>query len=221
MVWGSIPTTVGANLASAEGQAMMSVWDLRARLYDVCEGSQLRRGAAKARLFAEMQGQVLFLAVGTGVDIMRFPEGQKIIGIDISAEMLRRAETRRRAYHGHLVCALGDAENLAFSDNSFDTVVSSCTMCSVPNPVRALNELYRVLRPGGRLLMFEHVRSRSWVLGLALDFMTLWTRLLGTAMNRDTVASVLKAGFKIVRIESVYLDIILSIYAVKPHNRRN
>lgn len=200
---------------------MMTVWDLRARLYDVCEGSQLRRGAAKARLFAQMQGQVLFLAVGTGVDIMRFPEGQKIIGIDISAEMLRRAETRRRAYHGHLVCTLGDAENLAFSDNSFDTVVSSCTMCSVPNPVRAINELYRVLRPGGRLLMFEHVRSRSWALGLALDLMTLWTRLLGTAMNRDTVASVLTAGFKIVRIESVYLDIILSIHAVKPHNRRN
>lgn len=196
---------------------MMSVWDLRARLYDVCEGSQLRRGAAKARLFAQMQGQVLFLAVGTGVDIMRFPEGQKIIGIDISAEMLRRAEPRRRAYQGHLVCALGDAENLSFSDNSFDTVVSSCTMCSVPNPVRALRELFRVLRPGGRLLMFEHVRSRSWALGLALDLMTLWTRLLGTAMNRNTVTNVLTAGFKIVRIESVYLDIILSIYAVKPN----
>ncbi|MBK8269361.1 MAG: class I SAM-dependent methyltransferase [Planctomycetes bacterium] len=194
---------------------MTSVWDLRALLYDVCEGSQLRRGAAKARLFAQMHGQVLFLAVGTGVDINRFPTGQNIIGIDISHEMLRRAETRRRAYCGQMAFVLGDAERLAFGDESFDTVVSSCTMCSVPQPVVALKELHRVLRPGGRLLMFEHVRSRSWSLGLALDLMTLWTRLLGTEMNRDTVANVRTAGFDIVRIESVYLDIILSIHAVK------
>ncbi len=195
---------------------MLNVWDLRAKLYDVCEGSQLRRGVEKARLFSRMRGDVLFLAVGTGIDITRFPEGQKIIGIDISAEMLRRAESRRRAYRGQMVCELGDAERLSFSDNSFDTVVTSCTMCSVPNPVRALKELFRVLRPGGRLLMFEHVRSRNWALGLALDAMTLWTSWLGTEMNRNTVASVQTAGFRIVRIESVYLDIILSIHAVKP-----
>ncbi|GMU35271.1 MAG: ubiquinone/menaquinone biosynthesis methyltransferase [Planctomycetia bacterium] len=194
---------------------MTGVWDLRARLYDVCEGSQLRRGSAKARLFSEMQGQVLFAAVGTGVDITRFPLGQKIVGVDISAEMLRRAEGRRQAYLGELVFVRGDLQRLAFGDASFDTVVSSCTMCSVPHPVCALRELYRVLRPGGRLLMFEHVRSRSWSLGLALDVMTLWTRWLGTEMNRDTVANVRAAGFKLVRIESVYLDIILSIHAVK------
>lgn len=200
---------------------MTSVWDLRARLYDVCEGSHLRRGAAKARLFSQMHGQVLFLAVGTGVDITRFPAGQTIIGIDISVEMLRRAEARRRAYRGQMAFVLGDAERLAFGDGSFDTVVSSCTMCSVPHPVVALKELYRVLRPGGRLLMFEHVRSGRWPLGMALDVMTLWTRLLGTEMNRDTVANVLTAGFQIVRIESVYLDIILSIHAVKPINRED
>jgi ubiquinone/menaquinone biosynthesis C-methylase UbiE len=200
---------------------MTNVWDFRARLYDVCEGSQLRRGAAKARLFAQMHGQVLFLAVGTGVDITRFPAGQTIIGIDISAGMLRRAEARRRAYSGKMAFVLGDAERLAFGDGSFDTVVSSCTMCSVPHPVFALKELHRVLRPGGRLLMFEHVRSRSWPMGLALDVMTLWTRLLGTAMNRDTVANVLTAGFKIVRIESVYLDIILSIHALKPIDKED
>lgn len=195
---------------------MTGIWNLRARVYDICEGSQLRRGAAKARLFSEMQGQVLFVAVGTGVDIGRFPHGQRIVGIDISAAMLRRAEGRRRAYRGELVFVRGDAERLAFGDASFDTVVSSCTMCSVPRPVLALEELYRVLRPGGRLLMFEHVRSQSWSLGLALDAMTVWTRLLGTAMNRDTVANVLTAGFEIRGIESVYLDIILSIHAVKP-----
>lgn len=195
---------------------MTGVWDLRARVYDVCEGSQLRRGAQKERLFRSMRGRILFVAVGTGLDIPRFPPGQHVVGVDISAGMLRRAQRRRRAYAGELVFVQADVERLCFAESSFDTAVSSCTLCSVPHPVQALQELYRVLRPGGRLLMFEHVRSHSWPLGLALDVMTLWTRLFGTAMNRDTVANLRAAGFKIVDIESVYLDIILSIRALRP-----
>jgi ubiquinone/menaquinone biosynthesis C-methylase UbiE len=171
------------------------------------------------RLFSQMHGRTLSVAVGTGVDITRIPEGRSIVGIDISSEMLHRAERRRRAYRGAMSFVRMDVDRLGFPNESFETVVSSCTMCSVPRPVEALHELYRVLRPGGRLLMFEHVRSRNWPLGLALDAMTLWTRLLGTAMNRDTVANVLTAGFRIVRIESVYLDIILSIHASKPMNK--
>ncbi len=195
---------------------MTCVWDWRARLYDVCEGSQLRRGARKESLFREMNGRVLFVAVGTGIDVSRFPPGHHIVGIDFSHEMLRRAERRRRAYAGELVFVRADAERLCFAEASFDTVVSSCTLCSVALPGRALPEMYRVLRPGGRLLMFEHVRSRCWPLGLALDLMTLWTRPLGTEMNRDTVAHLSAAGFKIISIESVYLDIILSIRAIRP-----
>ncbi len=182
---------------------MSRVWDLRARLYDFCEGSQLRRGARKAALFRKMRGRVLFVAVGTGIDITRFPRRRHIVGIDISAEMLRRAERRRASYDGTLTFVRSDAERLCFADSTFDTVVSSCTMCSVPNPVAALREFHRVLRPGGSLLMFEHVRSRSLSLGLALDAMTLWTRRLGTEMNRDTMANVTAAGFKIERVESV------------------
>lgn len=195
---------------------MTTVWDLRAKLYDVCEGSRLRRAPHKAALFEEMTGRVIFVAVGTGVDILHFPPGRDIVAIDISDEMLRRAETRRRSYRGPLSLARMDAQKLTFPDASFDTVVTSCTMCSVPDPVQALRELHRVLRPGGRLLMFEHVRSGNPIFGLVLDMMTLWTRLGGTDMNRDTLANVRTAGFRILRVESVYLDIILRIHAEKP-----
>jgi SAM-dependent methyltransferase len=195
---------------------MATIWDYRARLYDICEGSGLRRGPDKARLFRHMRGKVLFAAVGTGLDILHFPPGLDIVAIDISEGMLRRAAARAADYPGKLALVQSDAMKLGFPDASFDTVATSCTMCSVPDPVRALREMRRVLRPGGRLLMFEHVRSRNPAFGLALDLMTLWTRVTGTEMNRDTVANVTQAGFKITRVDSVWLDVILSIQGVRP-----
>lgn len=200
---------------------MSGIWDLRARLYDVCESSELRRGPYKDQIFRGMRGRVLFVAVGTGADIRHFPRDRRIIGVDISREMLRRAARRRSDYDGSLEFVQADATRLCFPDDVFDSVVTSCTMCSVPHPVRALRELHRVLRPGGQLLMFEHVRSRNVLLGLVLDLMTLWTRLAGTEMNRDTVGNVRKAGFRISRVESVYLDIILAIHADKPGGASN
>lgn len=192
---------------------MRSLWDIRASLYDVCEASDYRRGPQKATLFSAMRGRVLFAAVGTGVDIKYFPPGLSIAAIDISDRMLRKAEKRARQYRGHLELCLADAQDLKFPDASFDTVVTSCTMCSVPDPNRAFREFHRVLRPGGQLLMFEHVRSHNPILGLALDVMTLWTRLWGTEMNRNTLANARAAGFRIMEIQGVFLDIILAIRA--------
>ncbi len=194
---------------------MATVWDLRASLYDVCEASDYRRGAQKAALFNEMRGHILFAAIGTGVDIKHFPPGQPIAAIDISDRMLRKAEKRARQYRGHGVLCRADAQDLKFPCASFDTVVTSCTMCSVPDPFRAFREFHHVLRPGGRLLMFERVRSRNPILGLVLDWMTLWTRLSGTEMNRDTLKTARTAGFEIMHVESVYLDIILAVHAIK------
>lgn len=195
---------------------MSGLWDIRARWYDVFEGSSVRRGASKAALFQDMRGRVLFLAIGTGADILQFPPGREVVAIDISTEMLRRAKRRCSQYAGKIELIEADAMALHFANASFDTVVTSCTMCSVPDPIRALKELHRVLRPGGRILMFEHVRSRNRILGLTLDVMTFLTRRLGTEMNRDTIGNVLKAGFRITRIDSVYLDIILAIRGCKP-----
>jgi ubiquinone/menaquinone biosynthesis C-methylase UbiE len=199
---------------------MRTPWDWRAKLYDFREASMLRRGPAKAALFSRMSGRVIFVAAGTGTDFAAFPPaserpppGLDITAIDISDEMLRRAAARAARYPGRLRLLRADAQALPFEDASFDTAATSCTLCSVPDPVRALRELRRVLRPGGVLLMFEHVRSRNPVLGWTLDLMTLWSRRTGTEMNRDTLANARAAGFRPTRVTSVYLDIILAVEA--------
>ena len=199
---------------------MPNMWNLRAKIYDFCEGSGLRRGHAKTELFAEMDGRVLFAAVGTGADILHFPARASVVAIDINPEMLRRAAGRQKAFQGSLDLVEADLMRLPFSDEAFDMVATSCTMCSVPDPVCALRELHRVLKPEGRLLMFEHVRSQNPVLGMTLDLMTLWTRRAGTEMNRNTIANAQRAGFQITQIQSVYLDIILAIHGVKLSSHR-
>ncbi len=109
-----------------------------------------------------------------------------------------------------------DVQLLPYASSSFNTVATASTFCSVADPVQGLKELYRVLKPGGALLMFEHVRSRKPLLGVCLDFLTLVTRFIGPAMNRDTVGNIQKAGFVTDRITCAYLDIFLGIEARKP-----
>lgn len=85
--------------------------------------------------------------------------------------------------------------NWRFANETFDAVLTVCTFCSVPNPVDALQELYRVLKPRGRLLMYEHVRSKLGPFTLFLYFMTFLTRTFGPDLHRDMVGNVLQTGF--------------------------
>jgi len=191
-------------------------WDAASRNFDFfSHGDDLRLGPHKQRLFAKMRGETLMLATGTGNDFRFFPPGHSVIAIDISAKMLEHAAKKAAVYQERIELRQMDACQLEFSDYTFDTIVTVCTFCSVPKPMVALRELYRVLKPGGQILMFEHVRSRIGPIGVFLDLMTPLSRRLGPDLNRDTVGNVQKAGFRIRREENVYLDIIKAIEGVK------
>ena len=194
--------------------ATQAKWDRASRIFDLLSFAEDRRfGPHKRRLFEKIRGETLMVAAGTGNDFRFFPPAQRIVAIDISPAMLARAAAKATHYSGKIDLLQMDVCALPFPDESFDTVVTVCTFCSVPKPIAGLRELRRVLRSGGRLLMFEHVRSRIGPLAILLDLMTPITRRFGPDLNRDTVSNVERAGFRITREENVYLDIVKIIEA--------
>jgi ubiquinone/menaquinone biosynthesis C-methylase UbiE len=153
--------------------ALQAKWDFASRTYDLFSwGEERRFGPAKARLFAKMRGRCFMVAAGTGNDFLYFPSGLTITAVDISLGMVERARRKAARYDGSLDVRVMDVQALQFADATFDTVVTSCTFCSVPDPLRGLRELYRCLKPGGELLMFEHGRSRVGPIAILQDLMT-------------------------------------------------
>jgi ubiquinone/menaquinone biosynthesis C-methylase UbiE len=196
-------------------------WDRAAARFDLMAGlgPERRWGPIKRELFARMgRGKILFVAVGSGLDFGHFPPGRDILGIDISGKMIEKAAPRAAAYEGSggkLELRQMDVEALEVGDASFDQAFTSCTFCSVPHPVEGLREIFRALRPGGALYMFEHTGSRFFPFNLILEAMTPLSRLVGPELNRPTVENVTRAGFEIREVRNYFLDVVKTIDAVK------
>ena len=191
-------------------------WDRAAANFDVMAGygPEKRWAPDKNEFFSRMgDGKILFLAVGTGLDVQFFPENRSIFGIDISDRMLEKARERTDGYRGSLELQQMDVHEMSFADGEFDQVFTSCTFCSVPNPIKGLQALRRVLKPGGELHMFEHTGSRYFPFNVMMNVMTPLSRLVGPEMNRRTVENVIAAGFTLDEVVHVYLDVVKIIRA--------
>lgn len=191
-------------------------WDKASRTLDLFSYAEDRRlGPHKRRLFSKISGATLMVAAGTGNDFKFFPKDMNVVAIDISPRMIERAAPKAAAYTGSIELREMDVCALDFAEATFDTVVTACTFCSVPKPIQGLYELRRVLKPGGQILMFEHVRSAVGPLAILMDVMTPLFSRFGPELNRDTVGNVQKAGFRLRRVENVYLDVVKIIEGVK------
>ncbi|WP_240728566.1 class I SAM-dependent methyltransferase [Halobellus limi] len=121
--------------------------------------ARLVTGRYRRAQFGDVDGKILDVACGTGTNFGYLPETSELVGIDISPEMLARAEDRlaELAIDGTLLQM--DAQDLDFADDSFDAVISSLSTCTFPDPVAALREMNRVCKPGGTIRLVEHGRS--------------------------------------------------------------
>ena len=176
-------------------------YDRFAKVYDLVEWpmEKLRFASWRTMLTERIRGEdILEVGVGTGKNFPFYPKSLVVTALDLSPRMLAKARKRSETLDTQVRLVEMNAENLAFPDRSFDTVFATFVFCSVPDPVKGLRELRRVCRPSGRLLLLEHVRPDSRLLGTLFDLLSPVTvRVTGANINRKTVDNVRKAGWTV------------------------
>jgi ubiquinone/menaquinone biosynthesis C-methylase UbiE len=183
-------------------------------IYDYMEKPMEMMGLKQRRLdlMKELQGEVLEVGVGTGKNIEFYPEGAQVTAIDFSEGMLEKAKLKAQKLGKEVKLLHMDAQHMEFPDNSFDTVFATCVFCSVPDPVQGLKEVRRVCKPGGKIIMLEHVRSEKKLLGILMDIMNpLVVNTYGANINRRTVDNIKKAEFTEVSAQDLVGDIVKKI----------
>lgn len=166
---------------------------------------------------SQAKGEALEIAIGTGRNLAYYPPDVTLTGIELSPAMLAIARQRAQALGRTIDLQVGDAQMLPFPDGRFDTVVCTLALCTIPQPRQALEEAWRVLRPGGRLLLLEHVRSPSWpVRALQHVLEPLSVRFGADHLLREPLEDAQAVGFQIEQLERSSWGISERLVAAKP-----
>ncbi|HTN53167.1 MAG TPA: class I SAM-dependent methyltransferase [Anaeromyxobacter sp.] len=202
-----------------ESERVRRIWDRLAARYDrsMERGERFLIGGGREWVCSRARGDVLELSIGTGRNLPHYAPGLRLTGVDISPPMLDRARARAAALGREAELRVGDAQALELGDGTFDTVVFTLALCSIPEPRAAVAEARRVLRPGGRLLLLEHVRSpRPLVRAVqrTLDPVAVW--LAGDHLVREPLELLAAEGFVVEELERARLGVVERVAARKP-----
>ncbi|GHF19583.1 class I SAM-dependent methyltransferase [Pseudolysinimonas yzui] len=204
--------------ASDQTSKVLRAWERSAPTYDrkitSFEKGPFRGG--REWIGERASGRVLDVATGTGRNFPHFPPSATVTGIDLSPAMLSVARQRAADLGRDVDLTHGDAEHLPFSDDSFDTVVCALSLCTIPDQVAAIGEMKRVLVPGGRLLLIDHIGS-SWPPIFAWQWLLeqVTVRVVGEHFTRRPLKLVESAGFEIVEVERLKAGTIERVHARK------
>jgi ubiquinone/menaquinone biosynthesis C-methylase UbiE len=161
-------------------------------------------------------GSTLEVAIGTGLNLPLYPPEVRLTGLDLTPEMMVFARRRADDLSRPITLSEGDAQALPFADSTFDTVVSTYAMCAVPDERLAILEMKRVLRPGGLLILVDHVRSSVKPFFWLQRVLELATRRNGDELTRRPLTHVTAAGLTIEEIDRLKAGIVERLVARKP-----
>ena len=193
--------------------------ELATVLYDPLVAPLDPMGLRKWRQWAvsAAHGRVLELGVGTGLNLPHYAAAESVTAIDPDEASLRRAFSRLNRGRASMSLHQARAEELPFPDGTFDTVVGTLVFCTISDPVRALAEVRRVLKPGGTVRLIEHVRVGNRVIAGAQDAVTpFWSQIAGGChLNRNTLAEVERAGLHVTMLHRRIGGLFIGINAVR------
>ena len=195
------------------------VWDKSAPSYDkqIAFFEKIQFGGGREWVCERARGSVLEVAVGTGRNLPHYPADATVTAIELSPGMLAIARRRAADLGRDVAFHEGDAERLPFGDAAFDTVVCALSLCTIPSPAAAIAEMKRVLAPGGRLLLLDHIGS-TWPPIYAAQWLIerLTIRAAGEHFTRRQLPLVRAAGFQVVETERLKAGSVERIHAVRP-----
>ena len=210
---------MGTRNGGSETERVLRLYEKEAPKYD----RQMRFfewllfGSGREWVCSQAEGEVLEIAVGTGRNLPYYPDGVRLSGVELSPAMLEIARTRARELGREIDLRVGDAQALEFPDESFDSVVCTLSLCTIPDDRAAVAEVRRVLRPGGRFLLLEHVRSPLLPIRTAERLLEpLMLRFEADHLTREPLDNLRAEGFAIERLERSKLGIVERVAARKP-----
>jgi ubiquinone/menaquinone biosynthesis C-methylase UbiE len=210
---------VGKRSLASETERVRRIWERLAPRYDkdIKLFEKLLFSGGREWVSSRTKGDVLEIAAGTGRNLEHYPPDVRLTSIDLSASMLDVARQRADQLGRQVDLRVGDAEALEFADGTFDTVVFTLALCSIPDDRAAISEAHRVLRPGGQLLLMEHVASPNWPVRLVQRLVNgIAVRTVGDHLVRDPLVHARALGFKIERVERLKWGIVERVAARKP-----
>ncbi len=210
---------MAASTSDRKRKRFLRYWDKHAPNYDRQMRFFERRlfGDTRTWICQQATGDTLEVAVGTGLNLDCYPSGVRLTGIDFSPAMLAVAGDRARALGLAVDLREGDAQALTFPDGSFDTVVCTFSLCAIPDERQAIAEMRRVLRPGGRLLLADHIAGTAWPVRAVQWLLELATvPLQGEHFLRRPLLHVQALGLEIERQERFKLGLVERLAARKP-----
>jgi ubiquinone/menaquinone biosynthesis C-methylase UbiE len=207
------------NAKPDETAKVLRVWEKTAPGYDkqIAFFEKIWFGGGREWLGARAQGRVLEVAIGTGLNLPHYPADATVTGIELSPAMLAIAKQRAADLGRDVDLHTGDAEALPFDEAAFDTVVCALSLCTILDPAAAIGEMNRVLVPGGRLLLLDHIGS-TWPPIYAAQWLLEWLtiRAAGEHLTRRQLPLVRAAGFDIVEAERLKAGTVERVLARKP-----